>query len=134
MARQPRDGHPLSFTVDVMAPEIRVSGDGSAATEAARSGSGNASGGSSPEEAADAPRPTAAPPTFLGMAASLVGSMAKFAASGCKTVDEESHRLRMSRCGPCQYRRHNRCILCGCFIVPKAWLPHEDCPIGHWPL
>ena len=72
------------------------------------------------------------PPTVLGMAASLAGCMAKFAASGFKRVDEQSHRQRVGQCEPCSYRRQNRCMLCGCFFAKKAWLPHEDCPIGRW--
>jgi hypothetical protein len=68
----------------------------------------------------------------LGMATSFVGSMARFAASGFKTVDEESHRRRMDECGRCEYRADTRCTFCGCFVAKKAWLPHEDCPIGRW--
>ena len=72
------------------------------------------------------------PPTVLGMAASFAGSMAKFAASGFKRVDEQSHRLRVDQCDPCSYRKESRCMLCGCFFTKNAWLPHEDCPIGKW--
>jgi hypothetical protein len=68
------------------------------------------------------------------MAASFAGSMAKFAASGFKTLDERSHGLRMNACGPCEYRQAKRCACCGCFIAEKAWLPQEDCPIGRWPV
>ena len=71
-------------------------------------------------------------PTMLGLATSFAGSMAKFAASGFKRVEEESHRLRVGQCEPCSYRKENRCMLCGCFFAKKAWLPHEDCPIGKW--
>ena len=59
--------------------------------------------------------------------------MARFAASGFKTVDRESHELRVDACGRCPKRRGNRCLLCGCFFAKKAWLPHEDCPMGKWP-
>ena len=76
--------------------------------------------------------PDVSPPTVLGIAASFAGSMAKFAASGFKRVDEQSHRLRVGQCEPCQYRKENRCLLCECFFAKKAWLPHEDCPIGRW--
>ena len=74
-----------------------------------------------------------APPGVLGMAASFATSMAKFAAGGFKTVDPGVHRVRVEQCGPCEHRRESRCQLCGCFIDKKAWLPHEDCPIGRWP-
>jgi hypothetical protein len=70
----------------------------------------------------------------MGMAASLAGSMAKFAASGFKRVDEQTQKLRIDACNLCQYRRQNRCALCGCFFAKKAWLPHEDCSVGRWPI
>ncbi len=74
-----------------------------------------------------------APSSLAGAAASFAASMAKFAASGFKTVDEPLHALRMSHCSACEYRRDTQCSLCRCFISKKAWLPHEDCPIGRWP-
>jgi hypothetical protein len=73
------------------------------------------------------------PASFLKATASFAQSMAKFAASGFKVVDEKSHSLRMNHCNPCEYRQNTRCTLCWCFIDKKAWLPHEDCPIGRWP-
>jgi hypothetical protein len=72
------------------------------------------------------------PASFLEAAASFAGSMTKFVASGFKVVDEGSHQLRMNYCDPCEYRQNTRCTLCHCFIDKKAWLPHEDCPIGRW--
>jgi hypothetical protein len=81
------------------------------------------------------PRPAAPEPsTILGAAASFAVSMARFAASGFKTVDDELRALRISRCEPCEYREDSRCSLCRCFVSKKAWLPHEDCPIGRWPV
>jgi len=66
------------------------------------------------------------------MAASFAGAMAKFAASGFRTVDAETHQVRVERCAQCEHRRESRCTLCGCFIDKKAWLPLEDCPLGRW--
>ena len=76
---------------------------------------------------------TPVPSTLMGAAVSFATSMARFAASGFKTVDEPLHQLRMSHCQPCGYRNDSQCSLCRCFIAKKAWLPHEDCPIGRWP-
>jgi hypothetical protein len=42
--------------------------------------------------------------SVFGAVASFAASMAKFAASGFKTVDQSLHQLRMSRCEPCEYR------------------------------
>ena len=77
-------------------------------------------------------RPVPAPSSLMGAAMSFAASIARFAASGFKTVDEPLHQLRMSHCEPCEYRRDTQCSLCRCFIAKKAWLPHEDCPIGRW--
>ena len=85
-----------------------------------------------PGKPSGASRPSPLPPTILGMAASLAGSMAKFAASGFNRVAEQTQKLRVDACDQCEYRRENRCMLCGCFFAKKAWLPHEDCPIGKW--
>ena len=74
-----------------------------------------------------------APSSLIGAAASFAASMARFAASGFKTVDESLHQLRMRCCKQCQYLSDTQCSLCRCFIAKKAWLPHEDCPIGRWP-
>ncbi len=84
------------------------------------------------DPSANRSEPGVPPPTVLGMAASLAGSMAKFAASGFKHVDEQTHALRVGQCEQCPYRRENRCAVCGCFFAKKAWLPHEDCSIGRW--
>lgn len=86
--------------------------------------------------AADGSPATVAPvasPTLLGMAASMTRSMAKFAASGFKTVDEATHQVRTEQCLGCAHHNGSRCQVCGCFFDKKARLPHEDCPIGKWP-
>jgi len=132
MARQPQDARRFGLTVDVTSAGINVLANASAPVQPAESGrkSGSSSEATAP---ADASRPVTGPPSLLGMATSFVGSMAKFAASGFKRVDEPSHRLRIRQCDPCEYRTGSRCTFCGCFVAKKAWLPHEDCPIGRWP-
>ena len=108
MAQHHRNGQQLGFSVDVTAAGLSVS-----------------------TTTVDSPAPQ--PKSLIQAATSFAGSMAKFAASGFKTVDEPSHRLRMGQCGECEYRNQSRCTLCQCFVAKKAWLPHEDCPIGRWP-
>ena len=73
-------------------------------------------------------------PSFLGMAVSVSRSMAKFAASGFRPADAEVQSKRMAQCHACQYLDGARCKLCGCFADKKAMMPHEDCPIGRWPV
>ena len=75
---------------------------------------------------------TGADPDFLGMAVSASLSMAKFAASGFRRVDPQTHITRLEGCQDCRHRDGKRCRLCGCFTDLKAWLPHEDCPVGKW--
>jgi hypothetical protein len=72
------------------------------------------------------------PPTLSGMAASFAAAMAQFVASGFQRVDEQSHQLRVNQCESCRHHKQIRCALCGCFFAIKAWLPHEDCPLGRW--
>ena len=37
----------------------------------------------------------------------------------------------MSHCNRCEHRRDTQCSLCRCLIAKKAWLPHDDCPMGN---
>lgn len=71
-------------------------------------------------------------PTLLGMAGTVTKAAVTFAASGFKTVGADVHRVRVEQCSGCPYRQNNRCRVCGCFFDKKAWLPHEDCPLGKW--
>ncbi len=74
-----------------------------------------------------------APHSIVSAAANFTASVSRFAASGFKTVDAALHGIRVGQCRTCEHRRGSRCALCRCFIDKKAWLPHEDCPIGRWP-
>jgi tetratricopeptide (TPR) repeat protein len=72
-------------------------------------------------------------PGLLRMAISAVKSAAKFLGSGLKTVPAATQQQRLGTCQTCEHHTGMRCKLCGCFTTVKAWLPHEDCPIGKWP-
>ena len=52
-------------------------------------------------------RPVPAPSSLMGAAVSLAASMATFAASGFKTVDQPLHELRTGHCGACEYRHEH---------------------------
>lgn len=80
-----------------------------------------------------APKSPPAPPTTAAMAASFVGSMAEWAKGGFQVVPAATHQVRLAACQECSYHEAPRCTLCGCFTDKKAWLPHEDCPLGKWP-
>lgn len=70
---------------------------------------------------------------LLQMAYSAAKSMTKFIGSGLVTVSPPKYRRRLQTCTACEHHTGLRCKLCGCFTKAKAWLPHEDCPIGRWP-
>jgi hypothetical protein len=129
----------LGFTVDVSPGGVRgaVSAPGqSAAPTAAAPTVGEprmpaAESSSSPASVSGAG--VIPQPTMLGMALSATTSLAKFVASGFKRVEPQTHQSRLATCSRCEYHNGNRCRVCGCFTDKKAWLPHEDCPIGRWP-
>lgn len=77
--------------------------------------------------------PAASGPGLLRMASAAVKSTAKFLRSGFKTVPPETHQKRVRTCATCEHHTGLRCKLCGCFTSAKAWLSHEECPIGKWP-
>ena len=72
-------------------------------------------------------------PGWLRMAFSAAKSMTRFVGSGLKTVSSATYRKRLRTCAPCEHHTGLRCKVCGCFTKAKAWMPHEDCPIGKWP-
>jgi tetratricopeptide (TPR) repeat protein len=72
-------------------------------------------------------------PGLLRMAISAAKSMVAFVGSGFKTVPPEMHQKRIQTCAACEHHSGLRCKLCGCFTNAKAWMRHEDCPIGKWP-
>ncbi len=78
-------------------------------------------------------QPGSAGPSWLRMALSATHSMAKFLAAGAKTASRQAHQKRLDVCKACTHHTGLRCRVCGCFTNTKAWMPHEDCPIGKWP-
>jgi len=72
-------------------------------------------------------------PGLLRMAFSAAKSMAKFLTSGLKTVAAEARQRRLQKCAGCAQHTGLRCRVCGCFTGAKAWLAHEQCPLGKWP-
>ncbi len=73
------------------------------------------------------------PATGWQRAVSFSSSMVKFVSSGFDTVSREAHDARLAACADCKHRDDAMCVLCGCWVDKKAWMPHEDCPIGRWP-
>jgi tetratricopeptide (TPR) repeat protein len=73
-------------------------------------------------------------PGLLRMAFSAAKSMAQFLMAGLKTVAAELHQRRLRQCATCAHHTGMRCRVCGCFTSVKAWLAHEQCPLGKWPV
>jgi hypothetical protein len=92
------------------------------------------SGGSIDAGAVVQPAPTATGPGLLRMAVSATQSMAKFMASGMRTVPNSTYEQRIQTCAACEHHTGLRCRICGCFSATKARMLHENCPLGKWPL
>jgi len=71
-------------------------------------------------------------PGLLRMALTATTAMAKFLASGLKTVSRSEVERRLRTCAVCPHYTGLRCRVCGCFTNAKARLPYEACPLGKW--
>lgn len=71
-------------------------------------------------------------PGLLRMALSAMKSVSRFFASGFQSVSQTAYQQRLETCESCEHHTGVRCSLCGCFCGIKAWMPHEDCPVGKW--
>lgn len=131
MAPHPDDRPNLGFSVELDPTGIRApeTAEPVAPEVSPYGGTIDVTGDTSQQQAA----PPASRPGLFGMAASAATSMARFAASGFETVRPEVHEARVQQCARCEHHVGVRCTVCGCFTDKKAWLPHEDCPIGRWP-
>ena len=79
------------------------------------------------------PPPIRSDPGLLRMALSAAKSVSRFFSSGFQTVVQSTYERRLETCNACEHHTGVRCSLCGCFCSIKAWMPHEDCPVGKWP-
>lgn len=75
--------------------------------------------------------------SILKKASNLSKSMATWAGSGFKKVQQHVYEKRLAICRKCQFWEEKgnmgmgKCLKCGCG-KGKHWLPHEQCPIGLW--
>lgn len=69
------------------------------------------------------------------MAVNFISSMASWAGSGFKIVNNETFNFRLSICQSCKdwdvSGRIPKCKICGCYSG-KLRIPSEKCPIGKW--
>jgi tetratricopeptide (TPR) repeat protein len=75
-----------------------------------------------------------ASPTLLRMALTAAKALTEFVGSGLQTASAEVRQKRLRVCAACPHFTGLRCRVCGCFTSVKARLPHEDCPLGQWPV
>jgi Family of unknown function (DUF6171) len=68
------------------------------------------------------------------MAVAVGKAMARFVRQGMKPVETAVYRERLQTCATCAYHTGLRCRVCGCFTNVKDRMPHERCPLGHWPI
>ena len=67
----------------------------------------------------------------------FANSMATWAGSGFKKVQQHVYERRLAICRKCSFWEEKgnmgmgKCLKCGCG-KGKHWLPHEQCPIGLW--
>lgn len=76
--------------------------------------------------------PPGSPPSLRRQAWNLAKSLAAFVADGCKLVSKPDYQARLKICDTCEYRRHNRCLKCGCRLSVKAQGRAFRCPEGRW--
>lgn len=125
--------------VDGLADHLEAYRRGDAAGQLGAAGLGLLSGKLAGTGATGAPpgwdarsEPAARGPALLRMAFTAAKSLSKFLGSGLKTVPAATQQKRLGTCATCEHHTGVRCKLCGCFTSVKAWLPHENCPIGKW--
>jgi hypothetical protein len=69
---------------------------------------------------------------MLEQASSLISSVTSWGFSGCKRVPLEVHEDRLHICANCEFKKDEKCGVCGCFLKPKTSWITEKCPLGKW--
>jgi hypothetical protein len=49
-----------------------------------------------------------------------------------ETVTDEHYVARMEVCGPCKFRKENKCLACGCNVHLKGLAATWTCDVGYW--
>ncbi len=64
--------------------------------------------------------------------ASFAKSVGSFALGKFKVVEKDRREERLNLCKTCEHYTGQRCLLCGCFMSAKTWIPTVTCPAGKW--
>ena len=71
-------------------------------------------------------------PPIMTQARNFLDAVKEFVSDGCRLVDTETYRERMSICDICEHREGDRCRRCGCRLSLKAGGRAFTCPEGKW--
>lgn len=71
-------------------------------------------------------------PPMLEQVGSLISSVASWGFSGCSRVPLNVQEERQTICNGCEFKKDDRCGVCGCFLKPKTSWVTEKCPLGKW--
>jgi len=71
-------------------------------------------------------------PSLTEQMKSFSGALVDFVATGFETVTKEDYKRRIEICNSCEMYTHKRCLLCGCYMPAKAWIPAQICKKGSW--
>ncbi len=71
-------------------------------------------------------------PPLTKMVSNFAQAVVKHIATGMREVSKEVLEERLKVCTLCKHRNDERCSICGCFIVAKAKMADQPCPLGFW--
>jgi|688.fasta_scaffold00982_25 hypothetical protein len=71
-------------------------------------------------------------PPMLEQTGSLISSIVKWGFAGCTRVPMTVVESRLSVCDACEFKKEDKCGVCGCFLNTKSSWTTEKCPLGKW--
>lgn len=71
-------------------------------------------------------------PSMATQLGSFAGAMGRWVAAGLPRLDDDQVAARLAICGGCDQFADGRCRVCGCWLLAKARMTTEDCPLGKW--
>ena len=69
---------------------------------------------------------------LTNLAVSVANVMAHAMQTGKVRAEKTVVEKRVHICKNCRHLESTRCTVCGCYIVAKAGLAAEKCPMGLW--
>ncbi len=72
-------------------------------------------------------------PSVWKMAGNLASALTDHVVRGKGWSSKEELEARLEICSLCTHRTEDRCSVCGCFLVKKASMRAQPCPLGKWP-